>query len=427
MATLMAANIMNPSSGEYTSPEPDRPHLLFIATRVPFPPVTGHYLRTFNILRGLSERFRVHFFGFRDKHGTPDEYAAADKALGMFCASVHVEEVGAECSTVRLLLDGLSSLLTGRPFTASKYFSRTMHRAIQVACQTHEVALAHADSLPSGQYLIGLNVPKLLTNHNVEYQRLYRYAAQRGWALGLILKLQAWLTRRYEITMLRAIGNCVTVSHDDRVELSRLLPDVRFFVVPNGTDTSAPPLPPANPAALSALWVGGMNDPFNREGVLHFASRILPRIREQVPAFKWIVVGRDPPPLLRKLAEDPRSGVAIAGFVPALREVYEQSAIVVVPLVSGGGTKLKVLEAMAMGRAVVTTPVGAEGLDVRDGVEMEVASGDEAFARKTSALLLDPSRRDRIAVAARTLAESKYSWKAINHHMLIATNTTIEY
>ena len=426
MATLMAANFMNRSSGEHTSPAPDRPHLLFIATRVPFPPVTGHYLRTFNILRGLSERFRVHFFGFRDKHGTPDEYAAADKALGMLCASVHVEEVGAERSRVRLLLDGLSSLLTGRPFTASKYFSRTMHRAIQVACQTHEIALAHADSLPSGQYLIALNVPKLLTNHNVEYQRLYRYAAQRGFGVGLFLKFQAWLTRRYELKILDALGHCVAVSEADRIELGAQLPDVKFFVVPNGTDTSVPSLPPAAPTARSALWVGGMNDPFNREGVLYFASRLLSRVRGQVDGFQWTLVGRDPPPLLKTLAQDSRSGIVLAGFVPTLREVYAQAAIVVVPLVSGGGTKLKVLEAMAMGRAVVTTPVGAEGIDARDGVELEIAATDEEFVRKTAGLLLDPERRNRMAAAARRLAERKYGWEVINQRMNDAVRTVID-
>ena len=402
-----------------------KPDMLFIATRVPYPPVTGHYLRTFNILRGLSEHFRVHFFGFRDKYGTVKEYAAADEALGMLCASVHIEEVGAERSKAQLLWDLTASLFTGSPFVATKYSCRALRRAIRSTCQSHEIAVAHADSLPSGQYLIGLNVPKLLTNHNVEYQRLYRYAAQRGWAYGLFLRLQARLTRRYELRILNAIGNCVTVSEDDRIKLGRLVPDARFFVVPNGTDTSSPPLPAADPSARSALWVGGMNDPFNREGVLHFASRILPRILQQVPGFRWVVVGRDPPPLLKTLAEDPDSGVDLAGFVPNLHEVYARSAIVVVPLVSGGGTKLKVLEAMAMGRAVVTTPIGAEGIEARDGVEMEIAATDEEFGRKTADLILDSRRRDHMAAAARKLAEQKYGWEAINQQMNEAVQSAI--
>lgn len=400
--------------------------MIFIATRVPYPPVTGHYLRTWNILRGLAQRYSVHFFGFWDKRVSAQECALAEQALNPICASVHIKAVGAERSRTRLMWDLLSSLLTGRPFTDTKYFSRDMRQAIRSAVARHHIAVAHADSLPSGQYLLDLDLPKLLTNHNVEYQRLDRHAAQRGSSpYGLFLRFQGWLTRRYERRILGAIGNCVTVSEDDRALLGKLAPDVRFFVVPNGTDTSTAPLPSADSAARSALWVGGMNDPFNREGVLHFASRILPRIRERVAGFQWVVVGRDPPALLKDLAGDPSSGVVLTGFVPTLREVYERSAIVVVPLISGGGTKLKVLEAMAIGRAVVTTPVGAEGIGVRDGIEMEIACTEEEFAERVGALLKDPQRRDRMAAAARALAERDYGWEVINERMRSAVEAVI--
>ena len=404
----------------------DKPHIIFIATRVPFPPVTGHYLRTWHILRGLAQRYTVHFFGFWDKHATGQECARAEQALKTICASVYAETVGAERSTAHLAWDLLASLLTARPFIDTKYFSRNMREAIQSAVADYQIAIVHADSLPSGQYLLDLSLPRLLTNHNVEYRRLQRHAAQRRPSpYGAFLRFQAWLTRRYERRILGAIGNCVTVSEDDRQLLRELAPHVRFFLVPNGTDTSAPALPPADLAARSALWVGGMNDTFNREGVLHFASRILPRIRERVAGFQWIVVGRDPPALLKELAGDPSSGVVLTGFVPTLREVYERAAIVVVPLISGGGTKLKVLEAMAMGRAVVTTPVGAEGIGVRDGIEMEIASTEEDFAQRVAVLLKDAQRRERMASAARALAERDHAWEVINERMLYAMEAMI--
>lgn len=404
-----------------------KPNLVFVATRVPYPPVTGHYLRTLNILRGLAERFSVHFFGFRDKYGTAEDEAVADEALSRICATIHIEAVGAERSKARLLMDLATSLLTLQPFTAAKYRSRSMRRAVRAALADYPVAIAHADSLQSGQYLEGVAAPKLLTNHNVEYIRLLSHAArQRSLAYRLALNTQAWLTKRFERKMLRAIGNCVVVSESDGAELARLVPEARFFVVRNGADTSLPPLPSPTASTTTALWVGGMNDPFNREGVVHFASSILPRIREQVPEFRWRVVGRDSPPILRALANDPSAGVELAGFVPSVREAYEQSAIVVVPLISGGGTKLKVLEAMAMGRAVVTTPVGAEGIGARDTVEMEIAATDEEFVRRTVGLLRDPARRDRIAAAARKLAEREYAWDVVNRQMQAAVQSVIE-
>lgn len=404
----------------------NKPNLVFVATRVPYPAVTGHYLRTLNILRGLAEHFSVHFFGFRDKNRSPAEHALADEALARICATVHSEVVEAETSKARLLIDLVTSLLTCRPFTAAKYRSRTMRQAIRATLAARDVAVIHADSLPSGQYLNDVIQPKVLTNHNVEYQRLLSHAAQQQAAIyRLALRVQGWLTRLYERKLVRDIGNCIVVSESDRAELSRLAPSARFFIVRNGADTSVPRLPPPDPSLTTALWVGGMDDPFNREGVLHFASAVLPLIRSQVPAFRWFVVGRDPPAMLHALASDPASGVELAGFLPDLRAAYERSAIVVVPLLSGGGTKLKVLEAMAMGRAVVATPVGAEGIGARDGIDMEIAATDAEFAQRVSGLLRDAGRRDRMAAAARELAERQFAWEAVNRQMHAAILSVI--
>lgn len=406
---------------------PSKPTLLFVATRVPYPPVTGHYLRTFHILRGLAEHYAVHFFGFWDKTTAPSEQTRAREALLSLCVTVHAEPVPAERSRLALLADLLASMLRGQPFTAAKYRSRPMLGAIRGLLAQGDVAVAHADSLQSGQYVRDVTCPKLLTEHNVEHLRLASQASrQRSALVGLALRVQASLTRRYEAGILRSIGNCVAVSQSDRTELERLSAATRFFVVPNGADTSEPPLPAADPSLTTALWVGGMNDPFNRDAVAHFASRILPRIRERIPAFRWLVVGRDPPPSLRRIASDAGSGVELSGFVPSVRDAYSRSAIVVVPLLSGGGTKLKVLEAMAMGRAIVTTPVGAEGIEARDGIEMEIAATDEEFASRSIALLRDPARRDRIAAAAHALAVREYSWDAVNRRMHAAVRTVIE-
>jgi glycosyltransferase involved in cell wall biosynthesis len=404
-----------------------KPNLVFVATRVPFPPVTGHYLRTLNILKGLAEHFDVSFFGFHDKGGTSAAFAEAEGAMRRICETVHIERVGAECSRLQLMWDLLSSTLTLRPFVAAKYHSASMQRAIHATLQNRDVALVHADSLPSGQYLAGIAHPKLLTNHNIEYVRLSSYASiQRSWLKKVVFRIQATLTKRYERQMLLAAGNCVVVSEADGRALAQLAPEVRFFLVNNGTDTSYAPLPLPPSGNHTALWVGGMNDVYNREAVNYFANSILPRIRTQVPQFRWRVVGRDPPKSLVDLAADPDSGVELAGFVEDLRNEYAAAAVVVVPLTSGGGTKLKVLEAMAMGRAVVTTPIGAEGIAVCDGVEMEIADSAEAFSSKTARLLLDPQRAAYMATAARALAERSYDWRAVNRDMHDAVRHVIE-
>jgi len=405
----------------------EKPHLIFIASRVAYPPATGHYLRTLRILQGLSEHFAVHFFGFHDKEGRAADYARAEQVLRSFCTDVHVERLGAERSRVHLLADLVSSVLALEPLIAAKYRSHSMRRAIQRVLDSCDVAAAHADSLPSGQYVVDLPCAKLLTNHNVEHLRLSSYASvQRSWWLRLALHFQAGLTKRYERKLLRQIGNCVVVSEADKRELLGLAPETTFFVVHNGADTSAPPLPPAPPCDAVALWVGGMNDPYNLEAVRFFALEILPRVRVLVPRFRWRVVGREPPQLLVDLAGNPTSGVEVAGFVNNLRDEYARATIVVVPLTTGSGTKLKVLEAMAMGRAIVTTRVGAEGICARDGVEMEIASSSEDFAHRIVKLLADPQRCERMAMAARALAEKMYDWSVVNRQMLSAVQSVMD-
>ena len=403
-----------------------KPYLIFVATRVPHPPVTGHFLRTMNIVRGLAEHFSILFFAFHDKRASAAARADAESAMMKYCESVFIEEVPAEKSRARCIWDILISTATLRPFVARKYRSRRMRRAIGDALRTKDVVLAHGDSLPSGQYLQHLSCPTLLTNHNVEHLRLSSYARiQTSHIMRFAYQIQARLTKRYERTLLREVHNCVVVSESDRQELARLVPGIRLFVVPNGTDASRPALPAPPAGNKTAIWVGGMNDEYNREAVLYFAKDILPIIRTEVPDFRWRVVGRDPPPALVKMAALAASGIELVGFADDLGQHYSDSAIAVVPLTSGGGTKLKTLEAMAMGRVIVTTPIGAEGIPVSDGVTMEIANSPGQFAAKTIALLRDSARAARIAAAARALIEQSYDWRAINAEMHQAVQSVI--
>lgn len=403
-----------------------KPYLIFVATRVPHPPVTGHYLRTNNIVRGLAEHFSILFFAFHDKRSSDADRVNAESAMTQYCESVFIEEVPAEKSRIRLIWDLLVSAATLRPFVARKYRSSRMRRAIDHALHTKDVVLAHGDSLPSGQYLKHLSCPTLLTNHNVEYRRLSSYAQiQTSYVVRFAYQIQARLMKRYERSVLRQVQNCVVVSESDRQELARLAADIRLFVVSNGTDASRPPLTAPPVGSKTAIWVGGMNDGYNREAVLYFAKEIMPLILSEIPDFRWRVVGRDPPPALVKMAGLAASGIELVGFVDDLRQYYSESAIAVVPLTSGGGTKLKTLEAMAMGRAIVTTSIGAEGIIVSDGETLEIADNPKEFAEKTIALLRDPARAACIAAAARVLIEKSYDWRVINAEMHQAVNCVI--
>jgi len=219
------------------------------------------------------------------------------------------------------------------------------------------------------------------------------------------------------------IGHCVAVSRDDARDLQELAPTARLYVVPNGTDTNVEPPPPASDAHR-ALWVGGMNDPYNRRAVLFFLKEIFPLVRELCPQFVWRVVGKSPPPeLVAAAAAIPE--IELAGFVHDLKAEYATANVVVVPLTAGGGTKLKTLEAMSMGRAVVCTSIGAEGIDAHHGEHLLIADEPREFAAHLARLFADRQRVLQIGDAARRLMQAMYDWRIVQGKMLDAVNSAM--
>jgi glycosyltransferase involved in cell wall biosynthesis len=188
------------------------------------------------------------------------------------------------------------------------------------------------------------------------------------------------------------------------------LGDTPIRVVPNGVDTEFFRLGTEAERPLELLFTGAMNYAPNADGVAHFCAEILPRIRAVVPDVSLSVVGRDPPPRIQSLA---RGGVTITGTVPDVRPWMNRAAVFVVPLRVGGGTRLKILEALASGRAVVSTSLGCEGLDVKHGDNILVADTPAAFADAVVRCLRDPGLRRELGARGRALVEQRYRWDAI--------------
>src|SRR5215218_9616336 len=186
-------------------------------------------------------------------------------------------------------------------------------------------------------------------------------------------------------------------------------------VVPNGVASDElEPLPPSDePATL--LFTGTLSHPPNAEGIRWFADRAWPDVRAARPDARLLVVGRDAPRAVLELAGRP--GIEVVGAVPAMSPFFARATAVVVPLLSGGGTRLKILEAFACARSVVSTTTGCEGLAVEDGRELLVADGAEAFAAATLDLLNDADRRQLLAAAGRELAQRRYDWRALGDEL----------
>jgi glycosyltransferase involved in cell wall biosynthesis len=235
---------------------------------------------------------------------------------------------------------------------------------------------------------------------------------------------EAGKLRTYEATSARFDINIVMSRPDERA-LAAQVPGVRTAVVPNGVDVEYfTPDPSQETAAL--VYTGGMNMFANRDAVLFFLNEVFPMVAARVPDVQFYAVGQDPPAELQAIAErDPR--VHVTGKVRDIRPFVWKSAVYVVPLRVGGGTRLKVLDAMAMGKAMVSTSIGCEGIDVRDGEHLVKADTPRTFADATVSLLQDPSRRLALGRAARALAEQRYAWPVIGRQLLDAYRVATQH
>jgi len=250
----------------------------------------------------------------------------------------------------------------------------------------------------------------VLDEHNIEYEILRRTASS---ALSLDRRLYSLLDwrklRREEQRSWRRFDGCTVTSARDEALLRRDVPTASTAVVPNAVDVDF--FRPRNGCGgtepMSLLFFGAGNYHPNTDGLLFFFREILPRLRARYPGITLRILGPLIPPEIEAHAGD---GVEVTGLVEDIRPYLERAAVIIAPLRIGGGTRFKILEAMAMGKAVVSTAVGAEGIDVRNGSDIMLADRPEEFASQVGRLLEDAALRQSMGREARLLIEQRYSW-----------------
>jgi glycosyltransferase involved in cell wall biosynthesis len=232
--------------------------------------------------------------------------------------------------------------------------------------------------------------------------------------LGFILKW--WMMRGWESTYAQRFDHCLVVSQRDGELLRSANPALPLSVIENGVDTTTyQPLREAS-AGNVLLLVGTIGYPPNRDAVIYFCRAILPLIQRRIPDVELYVVGHVPPPEVQKLAT--RNNIVVTGSVPDVLPYYRQARVTIIPLRGGGGTRLKVLESMALGRPVVSTSLGCEGLNVVDGEHIMIADTPFEFAERVICLLQDKDLRARICDNAWQLVKTQYDWSVISRNLI---------
>jgi glycosyltransferase involved in cell wall biosynthesis len=385
--------------------------ILWIKVGGLWPPNTGGRLRSLHTLAELSRRHRVTLL---TTHASPAEAEALRGHLAQCERVISLPYTAPKWRSLRFPLLLLRSWFSRLPVDLFKSRVPALRSAAESLIAAGEVDLCIADFLCAMPNVPrDCRVPVIYFSHNVEHmiwRRLCSNAA-RLWQ-RLPLELEWRKMRRCEAAASRQARLTIAVSEQDRALLSELAPDTSIRAVATGVDIAYfAPRKDIQPRVNRMVFVGSMDWQPNEDAILYFMEAILPQVRAHVPAATLSVVGRNPSERLRREAE--RAGVEITGTVNDVRDFMADAAVYIVPLRIGGGTRLKIYEALAMGKAVVSTTIGAEGLPLEHGVHFLQADVPQAFADAVVALLKDPQQCERLGAAGRQLVEAHYSWAQV--------------
>ena len=384
--------------------------ILVITTKSPFPLYEGRALRTYNLLREVAKRHEIALLTFVQ---TREELDGIDK-MREFCAHVDYVRLNFEAGLLRLGWDIVRELFGTAPLHAVKYRSRAMRRKVRALLDSGSIDVVHLDMLHLGEYL-GMceGKPVVLTEHNVESVLLRRRAENTSNPLGKLYLYYQWLKlRAYEAKVCRRVDHVVAVSELDAEQLRELAGISDVTPISNGVDTGYFDGSWGNVRPNSLVFVGGLTWFPNYDAVRYFCAEVLPRVAAEIPDVTLTVVGKSPSRnSIRDVADNPR--VRLTGLVDDVRPLIAEAAVYVVPLRVGGGTRLKILDALSMGKPLVSTSVGCEGLDVEPDKQLLVADSAEHFAGQVIRLLRDRELAQRLGRSGRELVQRVYEWSVI--------------
>ncbi|SDB58081.1 sugar transferase, PEP-CTERM/EpsH1 system associated [Desulfonatronum thiosulfatophilum] len=380
--------------------------ILFLTARVPAPLDDGWKIRTFHLIKGfVQEGWQVDLLSFRG----PEQQASDFPELERMCKRMLLI-VRAKAYAPKDLLLGL---FTPMPFHVYNYRIPAMAAAVEEMTATTNYDFIQVEDVVMAQYAAkaGSRGGRILDMHNVESSLLDRFAVNEPNPLKrMYARITARKLRRYERRVASLFHRILVCSPEDGRLLGNNGLQTPVQVIPNGVDCDYFHPQPWDPSAQDLVFVGSMDYHANISGVLYFVQNILPLVWRINPRTRLTIVGKNPPEAILRLAEE---RITITGRVADVRPFLARARVVVVPLLVGGGTRLKILEAMASARAIVATPLGAEGLAIKDGEHLFLAEKVDDFASKTCLLLENAELCRSLGESASAFARSNYDWSSI--------------
>lgn len=383
--------------------------ILFLTQIFPYPPVCGGTIRSYNLLRHLGPRHDVTLVSFVRKEPTAEQMQALDS----LCSDVRVIPI--RRSTVANLKFAAKSLVSRIPFIVARDEVAAMQKTVDGLMKSGRFDLVYVDHLQMAQYVANWRgCPKVLDEHNVEWKIIERIGKNEPLSLKRIFAEIEWRKlRKWELKACEEFDIVFTVTENDRQTLASEHGDLDNLVcLPIGVDFNRFPRVELRRDARDIVSIGTMSWPPNIDATLYFAREIYPLVRARAQGVRFVITGSNPPESVRSLPSDDES-IAVTGFVEDIASVASHAAVFVVPLRSGSGLRVKILNALAMGLPVVSTSVGCEGIGAEHGRHLLIADGEEEFADAVVRLLSDFDLRKRLAEEGRAFVEANYSWDNI--------------
>jgi len=385
----------------------NRLRVLVVSPWFPYPARSGSKQRVYQLVRQLAVHHDVTLLSYVRVGEEPD--------VAGLRREVPVEFVRERPRRVPKRVSQAVSAFSRRPFSSRTIHSRAMQRAIDTICSRNTFDVIQLESSLLCAFDFPLDIPLVLDEHNIEYEVFQRMGdSERSLPRRVFHRVEEYRFRRFEQRAWERVAACALTSEREEEIVRRLSPSTPTAVVPNGVDLGFFALDGVRPEPTTIMFNGLLAYRPNLDAAHYLVEEIWPLIERDTPSARLLIVGRGSQGDLRRLQ---RANVTLTGEVPDVRPYLRQATAVVVPIRMGGGTRLKIVEALAMGKPVVSTAVGCEGLNVRDGEHLVIADKPAEFALAVARLLADPATAGALGRAGRALVESEYSWRVAGERL----------
>ncbi len=371
---------------------------------LPYPLYSGGQIRTYNLLKSLAQHHEITLFSFI-RNSEEEKYT---KELLKFCKRVQTFKRRPAWSLINIFLAGF----TAYPFLVSIYYSLALKRAIKKELANNKYDLIHSETFYVMPTIPETSVPILLVEQTIEFLVYQHFVEESPFFLRPFLSLDVAKIRYWEKFFWKKAKRVVAMSAADSNVMTSEIADLDVEIIPNGVDSaffaSAKKM---KHGEKRALFVGNFKWLQNKEAVEILIEHIWPKIRKVLPEAKLWIVGRFPPMQIKQY--DKRNNILIFDDVEDIRSAYAQTDVLLAPIYGPGGTRYKILEAMASSLPVVTTTKGIEGLGATNGREVIIRESNEDLAAATVAILQNARNAQKIATASKKFVSNHYSWYSI--------------